>query len=494
MDIEKEYSCLEQNKKVFQKCIDVDENYQETLQAYCDDLYRILKCTSHSYVTSVDINFNEIKVLGKTEICVTYYDESSNLCYADFDEEFTKSIEAENLTDSAFATAFACDKYCSFRVINQRRIDIHSSSTINVTVYDKQKCPCIISCEGSKLKKEKIMSADIVGANVNRLEFDKEIILNSLKIKRVISANGYALVDEVKIIKDKALIKTSVCLSLLYSVDGENEAVSRYGHTFSLSKIIDLNGIDENAMSIVNVDIGSLFFKLKSSPDDSNSVLQLYGELTINSLFAKEEEKAFVTDGYVLNYKSSCNYSSYPCICNGRYVNDEIQQAVSFDFNNEIKEVYDLNIKILDCYIKSNKPVIKINASIFCKTASGDLASFVTDTEACVENYDCKNGIACANIQSYDYNLLSGGKVNVRLTYLLSAYLYEEKMISVLSDICAEDDLIQFPALTVYFGKKDESVWNIAKSFSSDMDTIINENQLNSEFLEDNKVLIIPGV
>lgn len=494
MDIEKEYSCLEQNKKVFQKCIDVDENYQETLQAYCDDMYRIVKCSSHSYVTSVDINFNEIKVLGKTEICVTYYDESSNLCYADFDEEFTKSIEAENLTDSAFATAVACDKYCSFRVINQRRIDVHSSSSINITVYDKQKYPCVASCEDSKLKEESILSADIVGANVNRLEFDEEIVLNSLKIKRVISANGYASVDDVKIIKDKALVKTSVCVSLLYSVDGENEEVSRYGHTFSLSKIIDLNGIDDKTMPIVNVDIGSLFFKLKSSSDDSNSVLQLYGELTINSLFVREEEKTFVTDGYVLNYKSSCNYSSYPCICNGKYLNEEKQQAVSFDFNNEIKEVYDLNIKILDCYIKSNKPVIKASASVFCLTASGDLASFVTDTEIVVENYSCKNGIACANIQSYDYNLLSGGKINVRLTYLLSAYLYDEKMINVLSDICAEDDLIQFPALTVYFAKKDESVWNIAKSFSSDMDVIINENQLSSEILDANKVLIIPGV
>ena len=110
MDIEKEYSCLEQNKKVFHKCVEIDENYQETLQAYCDDLYRIIKCKAHSYVTSVDINYNEVKIFGKTEICVTYYDEASNLCYADFDEEFTKSVETDGLTDTAFATAIASDK------------------------------------------------------------------------------------------------------------------------------------------------------------------------------------------------------------------------------------------------------------------------------------------------------------------------------------------------------------------------------------------------
>ena len=63
-----------------------------------------------------------------------------------------------------------------------------------------------------------------------------------------------------------------------------------------------------------------------------------------------------------------------------------------------------------------------------------------------------------------------------------------------MNEIEASDECINFPALTVYFGKKSESVWSIAKSFSSDIDMIMKENNLENEILDTNKVLIIPGI
>ena len=74
------------------------------------------------------------------------------------------------------------------------------------------------------------------------------------------------------------------------------------------------------------------------------------------------------------------------------------------------------------------------------------------------------------------------------------SYLYVKKEFKVLSEISASDDVIDYPALTVYFGKENESVWNIAKTFSSDIELIQKENDLGSDVLESNKVIIIPGV
>ena len=126
MDIQKEFAALSRGCKVFSKTVDVEGDYQESLPAFLDDIYRVVKCTSHSFVTSADISFNELKVFGKTEICVTYYNENSCLCYADFEEEFTKSFTLDNVSQDAVIRACASDKYTSFRVINQRRIDIHN--------------------------------------------------------------------------------------------------------------------------------------------------------------------------------------------------------------------------------------------------------------------------------------------------------------------------------------------------------------------------------
>ena len=208
MDIEKDYSCLEHNKVVLNKNIDVESEFQESLPAYCDDIYRVIKCVSNSFVTSVDIHFNEVKIFGKTEICLTYLNENYNLSYADFEEEFNKTIELENLSETAFCDFNICDKYTNFRVINQRRIDIHTTSMISLKVYDKVKCPCLSSCTDSKLKTEKMKTADIIASDISKIDFDEEfkVPADSPPIKRIVSHEAFVSVNETKIIKDKALI------------------------------------------------------------------------------------------------------------------------------------------------------------------------------------------------------------------------------------------------------------------------------------------------
>jgi hypothetical protein len=72
--------------------------------------------------------------------------------------------------------------------------------------------------------------------------------------------------------------------------------------------------------------------------------------------------------------------------------------------------------------------------------------------------------------------------------------MFGESTVNVLTEIEADDEMINYPALTVYFGKKDETVWNIAKNFSSDIDMIKQENDIQNDVLDSNKILIIPGI
>ena len=76
MDINKEYSCFERNCIVYQKNIDNEADYQEALPEYCDDVFKVAKCEVRNYITSVNVALNEVKMYGKVEICLTYYNEN----------------------------------------------------------------------------------------------------------------------------------------------------------------------------------------------------------------------------------------------------------------------------------------------------------------------------------------------------------------------------------------------------------------------------------
>lgn len=496
MDIKKEYSCLERNSRVFQKNIEIDEDYQETIPQYCDDIYRIVKCKSHSYITSVDTNYSEVKIFGKTEICITYFNENSDLCYADFEEEFTKTCDIENLSDKAFAWANICDKYTNFRVINQRRIDVHTSSNINLAVYDQTKCPCVSSCENSKLKVEKVKTAMIINAAVSRIEFDEEFSIpaDSQAIKRIISSTASASLSQSKIINDKALVKSIINISVMYTTDESPTQIKNCKYSFEVSKIIDVSGIKESDYIIANINVGNLFTKSKNSSGDKLTVIEAFGELSISSLFIREEEQSLITDGYVLNRNSDCAYTDYRCCCDGKFINENRQQTLTFDFSNEIKEIKELSISLSDTVVRNSKLIAKATANAICVSDSGNLTHFsnTSDIEISIEEY--QDAVCSLNIQDFDFTLSQNAKVDVRLNYNISAYLFNVGNISVLSDLQADDEFIKYPTMTVYFGKEEESVWNIAKNFSSDIDLILKENNLTTDILDSNKVLLIPGV
>lgn len=496
MDIKKEYSCLERNSRVFQKNIEIDEDYQESIPQYCDDIYRVVKCKSHSYITSVDTNYSEVKLFGKTEICITYFNENSDLCYADFEEEFTKTYDIENLSDKAFAWANVCDKYTNFRVINQRRIDVHTSCCINLAVYDKTKCPCVSSCECSKLKVENIKTAMIINAAISRIEFDEEFSIpaDSQPIKRIISSAATASLSQSKIINDKALVKSIINVSIMYTTDESPAQIKNCKYAFEVSKIIDAAGIQENDYVIANINVGNLFAKPKNASGDKLTVIEAFGELSISTLFIREQEQSFITDGYILNRNSDCSYTDYRCCSDGKFINENRQQTLTFDFSNEIKEIKELSLSLSDTMVRNSKITAKATANAICVTDSGNLTHFsnTSDFEISIEEY--QDAVCSLNIQDFDFTLSQSAKVDVRLNYNISAYLFNEDNISVLSDLQADEEFIKYPTMTVYFGRKEESVWNIAKNFSSDIDLIIKENNLTTDILDTNKVLLIPGV
>lgn len=496
MDIKKEYSCLERNSRVFQKNIEIDEDYQETIPQYCDDIYRIVKCKSHSYITSVDTNYSEIKIFGKTEICITYFNENSDLCYTDFEEEFTKTCDIENLSDKAFARANICDKYTNFRVINQRRIDIHTSGNISLSVYDRTKCPGVSSCENAKLRVENVKTAMIINTALSRVEFDEEFSIpaDSQAIKRIISSTATASLSQSKIINDKALVKSIINLSVMYTTDESPTQIKSCKYSFEVSKIIDAAGIRESDYIIANINVGNLFTKSKNASGDKLTVIEAFGELCVSALFIREEEQSLITDGYVLNRNSDCVYTDYRCCADGKFINENRQQTLTFDFSNDIKEIKELSISLSDTVVRNSKLVAKATANAICVSDSDNLTYFsnTSDIEISIEEY--QDAVCSLNIQDFDFTLSQSAKVDVRLNYNISAYLFNESSISILSDLQAEDEFIKYPTMTVYFGKEEESVWSIAKNFSSDIDLILKENNLTTDILDANKVLLIPGV
>ena len=494
MDNNKSYNCVEKNERVYAKNLDMEEDFSEALPAYCDDIYRVVKCNSHSHICSVSISESNVIIMGKTEITLTYYNENASLCYADFEEDFSKTVAAENLSDSAFALSKICDRYTNFRVINQRRIDVHSSSVIYLSVYDSVKYPVLCSCNGAKLRECNTEAADIIGSDISRLEFDEEFSVpsGSEPIKRIVSSSCNAYVTETKIIKDKVLVKGSVRARILYTSDTDNEAVLSFENTFNVSRIIDKNGIEDNDIIICEMYVGNLFHKAKSSVGDKLSEVEIFGDIIINSVFIRSRECNYITDGYMLKRASSCSYTDLSLMAEGRYISEEKTLNIGLDFSNDIKEIKDISITVSPFSVRNSKLSARAGVSLLYENESEALSSMSASADISLDSCGREYSYSALNIISYDFTIASSKHIDLRLNARLSLFLYNSSMLKVLSEIEEGEEKSEPSSITLYYAKEKENVWDIAKSFSSDSDMIISENELSGETLESSKVLIIP--
>ncbi len=496
MDIQKDYLCIEQYSRVMSKKVDIDLDCQEALPVYLDDVYRVVKCTANSFITSADIRFNEVKIIGKVNIHLTYYNENSVLSFADFEEDFSKSITVDNLSESAFVVSSICEKYVSYRVINQRRVDIHISAQANVNVYDKVSCPCICTCDNSKLRKESVTYANVSAVDISKIEFDEEYKLPSElpPVKRIIGYETYAFLNDIKVIKDKALIKASVNISVLYTDDNESETVYKTEYSFGISKIAEITGIGDEDILISNVKVGSVFIKAKNTTGDKLDTLNIYGEVYVNSFAVKEEKRELITDAYILNRETECSYSDMSVLTQGRHINEIKELNTDFSVSDEIKSIKELAFDISSYTYKNSKIIINGRINVVAVNSSGELVSYLSESEGEISLDNADGAFISLGVQSYDYSLGAEGKIHLRSAVFVNAYLYNERNIRVISDINAGEEKSDNPSVTVYFGKEKEDLWNIAKAFSSDTELIKKENELTSDSLDSNRIIIIPRV
>ena len=496
MEFEKEYLCLEQTDCVYSKIIDCEEEYQESLPQYCDDVIKIIKCTSNNIVTSTNINDSEIKIYGKSYITLTYVNENNEIAYSDFENEFVKTINNNNISKSSFITTNITDKYNNYRLINQRRIDIHNAFDIKICIFDKVTYPSLKSCENSKLKNNTIKCANVINNCVSKCEFDEELEIpsDSKPIKRIIGYSGFVTLNETKIIKDKALVKGNVSITVLYTQDCENNIVSKCIHNFDVSKIVDISGLLDTDNVITKLKLGNVFVKSKNSSDGCLNNIELIGDVCIDLTVIRENKISYVTDGYILNRKSKCTYQDFKSSNNCKKVNDKVQREYEIKLNSNITNVIDVGLNINDIILKNNECKVNVKTLVFYENVENEFCSVENNNEINIFKDEFDNGIANINICSFDYSIKDNNIIKVRMTLCYNAILYNEIKDKILSEIECTDDLVEYPALSVYFAKQNENVWNIAKKFSSDCQLIIKENDLKSDILDSNKVLIIPGI
>lgn len=487
--------CLNENKEKITDNIDLD--FQENIPQYLDDIEKIIRCSSKGIVTNYELGEGKVTIHGKIMISLTYQNCDGIILSNIFEEEFSKPIATSCQSEITAAKICLNNKYCNFRLVNQRRIDVHVALGAVIWAYCKNANSYMSECENAFLRKRQMETLDCKQTGITVLDFDETFTVpdSDSQIKNIVNSFGVCYVEDKKIIKDKMLVKMKIELSVLYT--NNDNVIEKAYHSFPLSKIIDVDDCDEDDNALITAQISNIYVKSKANSNNALCDIEAVGNVAVNYQIIETAQIDLVTDCYMSGYNTTSKLEKVTVKSSPVYYYNDRSDEVIFDCDKSIVEVIDLKASITNTEIEDSKLKVSVKLS-FLYYDDESTIRFYENTQSIdfALSDSPMDGEGVANLLSYDFVIKGTDKIALRISYIYSAYLYRQENVNYITDLEVNDEIsnLNLPQLTLYFADANEDVWDIAKKFSTDMNLIIAENNLTSQIIQNKTVLIVPGM
>ena len=478
------------------------------LPDYCPEISKILKCTVIPNISSTTNNAGRITTDASASVRILYLGENGNFASYEQNYPIQKHIESDKISSDSAVTVNLKTDYANCRAVNSRRIDVRAMMTFTFKINNKRTESILTAIDGAGIQtiSDELSVASLCGMNERAFTLSEviEIPENKSSVSRIINVDSSAILSELKIINNKALIKGD-CNLKIYYISDETAAVEFVEHIIPISQILELDGLTDNCKT--NVTLKICLCETTPKSDSSGNMRLIDFNARINAFITAFDEipVSLITDAYSTN-----------CEIKNTYKNIELLK-----FNDKFDTIF------------TNKVVLEsIGVSVNCVTAvwcSDIKYTFASKDDKCLisgtyqaniiyKDNDNKTGIIQKPVD-FDYSVKMNEKSDRIVCYgtvqLLScscAAVGDSRLemktelsssgiiLSNLSykyisnfEFINENKTKDNCALTIYFSDKGETLWNIAKKYSTTVEAIQNENNYPNEIIEEKCMLLIPA-
>lgn len=481
-----------------------------TLPDYCPDIKRILKCIVTPCVISEQCVGDRVTIDANAFVQVIYVGDDNNIFCYDKTFPISKNIETGKQIDNPILEVRMKTAYANTRAVSQRRIDIHASVAISVSVTSKKEIDLVTDAEncGIQLLKNFDSASDFIGQTVKNFTLNEvmEISKSKSPVRQIIRQKAVPIISEVKVIANKLLLKGEVSVSVLYCADTKEGGYECFENSLPISQIIELDGIDENSDYSVRTSVSSISVLSKSNSSGEKKLF----DVTVNVCAVIKADKKVDTllpcDCYSTLYNVSSEKKLVTFDKIFSKVDDLIMVRKTEEFSNtsisEIINVWcDDIVTTYTCVGDELKIIGSTNVSILGKDDSGQ-PFYAERTITFEKNKNIEGGceeVVCLSdgvVSAVGFVLADMNKIDLRVEVRLNTTVFKRNTAEIITDILCDKILKdkKCSALTVYFTDDSELLWNIARKYNTTIDAIVSENDIKGDSISEKCMLLIPRV
>lgn len=479
----------------------VDGEY--VLPDYCPDIAAVLKCTMTPAVLARRIGGDKLVVEGEATVRVLYLDEARK-CVHTFEcvQPFSCTLPWEE-NDGSLPYVTAKVNYLNCRATSPRRISIHGTLAACCVQEKKRAVELISDIAGEAVYCKRATvhhSAPVCFAEKNfSVTETADIGVNKPCAQRIVRTSCVTVVDSVKQLVDKAVVKGKVLLRTLYVTDTEKGTTACTAHEFPFSQILDAEGICEEHTTTVHVDVLSKDIQIQTDVNGNGTLLSVNIKLCVRLDVVCQQETAFITDAYT---------GKYPCRTAQTQFSAE-QLLFSCCDTATLKEVLDLpteNVaEIMDLWCEAVPLATRADRQHSYIDGRLQISMLTRGSDGCVSYYEhvgefslqfadvCDRVSAEVCVTDTDFAVV-GGKIEIRVELCSLRCGYAQTPCNGVCGFETEKEPYadEKAALRICRAKKGDSVWEIAKACHTAVDAVLAENALSDECLSEDMLLLVP--
>lgn len=481
------------------------------LPDYYPNIFKILKTSITPAIQSQKIAANKLTLDGIACIRVHYLAENTNrICCVEQKTPFSKTVELPSQCQNPLIQVTSRCYFASGRAVNQRRLDIRGGISCKIRVLDQREetvttggsgqgiqchCRSLTACSGRKTVCKPFVVTE-----------DLELGAAKPAFGSLLGIHSTAVPTECRLITNKAICKGDLNLHLFYQPEEEDAAPEVMDFSIPVSQIADLPGVEEDYICDVCFQVTGVSIEAKPDESGKNRILSCEFTACLFCVAERNQEYRIVDDAYSTAYESA--------LVSRQATAERALQVVGMTLTTQhtldsggtgITAVYDAEAVFGDATVKQEQGELfvcgNLEATVFCM--GGDGIPFVIEKTIPVE-LKCMSGLdsdevsflPTVQVLSVGFSILSENQLELRTELRISGMAYQRSRFQAVSDISVKEDAPKVRdalcALRICYADAGDRIWEIAKSYSTSMSAVMEENGLEDEVLPEHTMLLIP--
>lgn len=467
-----------------------------TLPDYYPEIGRVISCSVYPETEDVTLSTDKLSVSGRAQILLVYAGEENETVSYEQQIRYSKIIACSETKDGDHAEAAQSIASVRSRATGPRTMEIRAVIALRCEIFRRDAREVIEAfpeddvavsyTEASIFQPEALSSATAELTKPVTLPVPKD------RISCILCRSARPVVQDVSAVTNKVMLNGSVTVAFdVISKDGVTYRALRY--TFPFSEICDVYGARENAEIYHEIRGCSLRIDTDTASDDERAAEAVVCFQILLFLGTRREIR-FAKDAFLLRRPSETGFTALSLQSPPQYVMHSESASFTLDLRESDARPVCASLENL-VLVSEEQNTLRCSGDALLYYEDGDkkLRSVCKKTTFTLNSPDQYfEGIRFIHMETGDVAAEIEGRTarltaDLRIVGFSAPCTYQNAVLNVSS---GEDGAECEQKLTLYYARKGESVWEIAKKYRTLPAGIRRDPTAESDLLQTDELLV----